>query len=110
MPPGNYRLAVQARDLAGNLSKRVPAGVVPLRYIRLEERRLAAVPGESLEVGVEADAPRIEWLLRRGSSVVGRGLARRAIRFDAPALPGRYVLVATAGGHSDRAVVVVRRP
>jgi FlgD Ig-like domain len=107
LPPRNYRLAVQARDLAGNLSKRVPAGVVPLRYIRLDETRIAAVPNENLVVGVEADAPRVEWILRRGSSVVDRGLARRAIRLDAPALPGRYVLVATAGNHSDRAVVVV---
>ena len=102
--PGTYRLAVQARDLAGNLSERVPAAVVPLRYVRLEETRVATAPGESVVVGVEADAPRVSWILRRGSSVVGRGLARRAVRFDAPARPGRYVLVATAGSHSDRAV------
>ena len=108
--PGTYRLAVQARDLAGNLSQRVPAAVVPLRYVRLEETRVTTAPGESVVLGVEADAPRVSWILRRGSSVVGRGLARRAVRFDAPARPGRYVLVATAGSHSDRAVVVVRRP
>ena len=83
---------------------------MPLRYIRLEESRIAAAPNENLVVGVETDAPRVDWILRRGSSVVERGLARRAIRFDAPARPGRYVLVATAGSHSDRAVVVVRRP
>jgi hypothetical protein len=110
LPPGTYRLAVQARDLAGNLSTRVPVAVVPLRYIRLEESMIAAVLDENLAVGVETDAPRVHWILRRGSSIVGRGLARRTIRFDAPALPGRYVLVATAGSHSDRAVVVVRRP
>ena len=68
------------------------------------------MPNENLVVGVETDAPRVDWILRRGSSVVGRGQARRTIRFDAPARPGRYLLVATAGGHSDRAVVVVRRP
>lgn len=110
LPPGNYRLAVQARDLAGNLSPRVPAAVVPLRYIRLDEPRVVAVPNESLVVGVETDAPRVDWILRLGSSVVGRGRARRAIRFKAPAVPRRYVLVASAGSHSDRALVVVRRP
>ena len=110
LAPGRYRLVVQARDLAGNLSKRVLAAVVPLRYIRLEEPRIVAVPNKQLVVGVETDAPRVDWILRRGSSVVGRGLAQRVIRFDAPALPGRYVLVATAGSHTDRAAVVVRRP
>jgi len=109
LPPGSYRLSVQARDLAGNLSRRIPAAVVPLRYIRLEEASVTAMPGERLAVGVEADAPRVRWILRRGSSVVGRGVARRAIRFDAPERPGRYVLVATAGDHSDRAVLLVRR-
>ena len=110
LPPGRYRLAVQARDLAGNLSKRVPAAVVPLRYVRLEETRIAAAPGERVVVGVDTDAPRVRWLLRRGSSVVDRGVARRAIRFLAPARPGRYMLVVTAGSHSDRALVIVRRP
>ena len=109
LPPGTYRLAVQARDLAGNVSKRVPAAVVPLRYIRLQKSRIVAAPNERVDVGVAADAPQVRWLLRRGSSVVGRGLARRAIRFDAPARPGRYVLVASAGSHSDRTLVLVRR-
>jgi hypothetical protein len=31
LPAGTYRLALQLRDLAGNLSKRVPAGVVRVR-------------------------------------------------------------------------------
>ncbi len=108
--PGTYRLAVQARDLAGNLSKRVPAAVVPLRYIRLEETRVSAVPGERAGVGLDTDASRVPWILRRGSSVVQRGVARRVIRFRAPERPGTYVLVATAGGHTARGLLVVRRP
>jgi hypothetical protein len=107
LPPSRYRLSVQARDLAGNLSDRVPAGVIPLRYIRLDERLVRAVSGDVVRVGIEADASRVEWLLRRGSSVVDRGRARREIRFRA-AEPGRYVLVATVGRHADRAIVVVR--
>lgn len=110
LPPGRYRLAVQARDLAGNLSERVPAAVVPLRYVSLDETRVATPPGERVVVGVDTDAPRVHWLLRRGSSAVDRGVARRAIRFLAPARPGRYMLVVTAGSHSDRAQVIVRRP
>ncbi len=104
-----YRLAVQARDLAGNLSRRVPAAVVPLRYIRLEETRVSAAPGERAGVGLDTDASRVPWILRRGSSVVQRGVARRVIRLRAPERPGTYVLVATAGGHTARGLVFVRR-
>jgi FlgD Ig-like domain len=107
--PGMYRLAVQARDLAGNLSKRVPAAAVPLRYIRLEETRDSAAPGGRVRVGLDTDAPRVAWILRRGSSVVQRGVARRVIRFRAPERPGRYVLVATVGVHTARGLLLVRK-
>jgi FlgD Ig-like domain len=107
--PGTYRLAVQARDLAGNLSKRVPAAVIPLRYVHLEATRVVTAPGELARVGVETDARRIRWILRRGSSVVQRGTGGRVIRLRAPDRPGRYVLVASAGGHTARALVRVRR-
>jgi hypothetical protein len=109
LPPGRYRLSVQARDLAGNVSRRVPAGTVELRYIVLGERTATVTPGQTVRIDVEADAPRVEWLLRRGSSIVLRGTARRTIRFGAPLQPGRFVLVATVGRHADRATVFVRR-
>lgn len=107
--PGMYRLSVQARDLAGNLSKRVPAAVVSLRYIRLEERSIETVPGVLARIEVDTDAPRVPWLLRRGSSVVQRGTGRRVIRLRAPDKPGTYVLVASAGAHSARGLLRVRR-
>ena len=101
--PGNYRLAVQARDLAGNLSKRVPAAVVPLRYIRLEETRISAAPGERLGVGIDTDAPRVRL---DPPARVERRRARRGEASDPPSAHrsgrARYVLVATAGGHSAR--------
>jgi hypothetical protein len=106
--PATYRLAVQARDLAGNLSKRVPAAVVPLRYIRLEETRISAARGERLGIGLDTDAARVPWILRRGSSVVQRGVARRVIRLRAPERPGTYVVVATAGSHTARGLLFVR--
>lgn len=109
LPPGNYRLSVQARDLAGNLSRGVPAAIVTLRYLRLDERLVTAAPAEPVAVTVDADARRVSWILRRGSSVVDRGTARRTIRLRAPERPGRYVLVASAAGHSARTVLVVRR-
>jgi hypothetical protein len=110
LPPARYRLAVQARDLAGNLSRRSPAVVVPLRYLRLDEHAVVAAPGERVRLGVETDARTVRWILRRGSSIVDRGVGRRAIRFRAPDRPGRYVLVAEAAGHPARALVAVRRP
>jgi hypothetical protein len=109
LPPGTYRLAVEARDLAGNLSRRVPAAVVPLRYIRLEETSISAAPGERARVGLDTDATTVHWLLRRGSSIVSRGVARRVIRLRAPERPGRYVLVANAGDHTARGLLFVRR-
>ena len=87
----------------------VLAAVVPLRYIRLEETRISAAPGERAGVGIDTDAPRTRWILRRGSSIVSRGAAGSVIRLRAPQRPGTYILVATAGGHSARGLVFVRR-
>jgi hypothetical protein len=106
--PATYRLAVQARDLAGNLSKRVPAAAVALRYIRLEETRISVARGERAGIGLDTDVARVRWILRRGSSVVQRGVARRVIRLRAPERPGTYVVVATAGGHTARGLLFVR--
>lgn len=109
LPPGVYRLAIQARDLAGNLSKIAPAGRVRLRYIGLSPRRVDARPGARVSYAVSADTPRVHWLLRRGSSIVKRGLAAKRIRLRAPDAPGRYVLTAQAAGHRARATLVVRK-
>jgi len=109
LPPGDYRLAVRAEDLAGNLSKPVQAGSVRIRYLELDERRLTVAPGDRVRVRASTDVQRFRWLLRRGSSTVDSGVTRRAIVLRAPTTPGRYVLVAEAGHHRARAVVVVRK-
>jgi FlgD Ig-like domain len=110
LAPGRYRLAVGARDLAGNLSRRVPVGVVPLRYIRFGETSILAAPRERARVRMDTDARRVRWTLRKGSSIVQRGVAGRVLRLRAPNQPGTYVLVATVGGHTARGMLYVRRP
>jgi hypothetical protein len=109
LPPGTYRLAVKAQDLAGNLSKIVPAGRVKLRYIGLSPLQAEAKPGARVSYAVAADAPRVHWVLRRGSSVVKRGLSGRKIRLRAPNAAGRYVLTARVAGHRSHATLVVRK-
>ncbi len=110
LPPGRYRLEIVAEDLAGNLSRPVSAGLVRIRYVELSQRVVRARAGARIAVGVSADAPRLLWSLRRGSSTVARGSAGKAIVLRAPRRPGRYLLVVEAAGHRARAAVVVRRP
>jgi hypothetical protein len=109
VPPGTYRLTVRAQDLAGNLSKVVSAGRVRLRYLKVAPRAAVAKPGARVTFYVSADARRVQWLLRRGSSVVERGTTARTIRLRAPDVPGHYVLVTGVGGHRTRAALVVRK-
>jgi hypothetical protein len=109
LPPGTYRLAVQAQDLAGNLSKIAPAGPVRLRYIGLAPLRADAKPGALVSYAASTDALRVRWVLRRGSSVVKRGLAGRKIRLRAPNAAGRYVLTARVAGHRAHATLLVRK-
>lgn len=106
LPPGTYVVSVGAVDLAGNstpVAKRAQVRV-ELRYITLASRRITGVrPGGRVEIGVSTDARRYVW--RLGSR---HGYARGPLlSIPAPAKPGRYRLVVTERGHSDRAVVVV---
>ncbi len=109
LPPGRYRLAVQAQDLAGNLSKIASAGPARLRYVLLSPRTAVARPDAGVVYAVSADVPRVNWLLRKGSSVVDRGVAGDRIRFHAPKAAGRYVLTARVAVHRARATLVVRK-
>ena len=108
LPPATYRLAVRAQDLAGNLSHVAPAGLVRVRYVLLSPRVARARPSQQVVFAVAADAPRVHWLLRKGSSIVYRGVGRRSIRFRAPETTGRYILTARVAGHRTRASVIVR--
>jgi len=109
LPPGRYRIALVAQDLAGNRSRRVAAGVVRIRYVEIERRRLRVRPGGPLRLSVSTDAAGVRYALRRGSSVVAAGAAGHRLVLRAPRRPGRYVLSVEAAGHRARALVLVTR-
>ncbi|MHB8469890.1 MAG: FlgD immunoglobulin-like domain containing protein [Gaiellaceae bacterium] len=107
LPPGTYVLSVGAVDLAGNRTpvERRARVRVELRYISLASRRIRGVrAGGRIEIGVSTDARRYGW--RLGAR---HGFAHGPVLgIAAPAKAGRYRLVVTEHGHSDRALVIVR--
>lgn len=106
--PGRYRLLLVAEDLAGNRSRRVFAGIVRIRYVEIEPRRLRVRTGERLRLRVSTDAARVRYALRRGSSVAAAGISGPRLVLRAPRRPGRYVLSVEAAGHRARALILVR--
>jgi hypothetical protein len=107
LPPGIYALSIGAVDLAGNstpVARRATVRV-QLRYITLASHRIAvAHPGERVEIGVSTDARRYAWRLRSRHGFAPGPL----LSLPAPSQRGRYQLIVTEHGHSDRAVVTVR--
>jgi hypothetical protein len=100
--PGDYRLALAAQDLAGNVAGSTRAFTVRLRYIDLFKHKFTP-RGRILRVRVSTDAKTVGWRLGRT-----RGNAKPPlIRLPVPSKPGRYTLTATANGHRARATVVV---
>ncbi|MDP8911266.1 MAG: hypothetical protein M3M94_04295 [Actinomycetota bacterium] len=104
---GTYRLALVARDLAGNVSRRTPPVFVRVRYIELSPQRVRVRPGGRARVHISTDAVPVEWRLGRRS---GRTRSR-VLSVRAPSDPGRYPLVVSIKDRTARALVVVaRRP
>ncbi len=102
--PGDYRLALAAQDLAGNVAGSTREFTVRLRYIDLFKHTFTP-RGRILRVRVSTDAKTVGWRLGRT-----RGNAKPPrIRLPVPSKPGRYTLTVTANGHRARATVVVRR-
>jgi hypothetical protein len=102
--PGDYRLALAAQDLAGNVAGSTRAFTVRLRYIDLFKHRFTP-RGRILRVRVSTDAKTVGWRLGRT-----RGNAKPPlIRLPVPSKPGRYTLTVTANGHLARATVVVHK-
>jgi hypothetical protein len=100
---GPHRLVLRAVDLAGNLSKPVPVGIVRIRFVTVGPHVLRAKAGARIGFRVRTDARRFTWRFgkRHGSSRPGLLVLRT------PSAPGRYRLVVTANGHSARALVIV---
>jgi len=99
---GDYRLALAAQDLAGNVAGSTRAFTVRLRYIDLFKHKFTP-RGRILRVRVSTDAKTVGWRLGRT-----RGNAKPPlIRLPVPSKPGRYTLTVTANGHRARASVVV---
>ncbi len=102
--PGDYRLALAAQDLAGNVAGSTRAFTVRLRYIDLLKHKFTP-RGRILRVRVSTDAKTVGWHLGRA-----RGNAKPPlIRLPVPSTPGRYTLTVRANGHRARATVVVRK-
>jgi hypothetical protein len=101
--PGEYRLALAAQDLAGNIAPSTREFTVRLRYLQLFRKRFTPRAGRTLRVRVSADAKTVTWRLgsRRGTG------KPPVLRIPAPSQPGRYTLTVSANGHRAKATVVV---
>jgi hypothetical protein len=100
--PGSYVLRLGAQDPAGNVSVPKRAGVVRVRFVELGRRTIPAQARTRFGVGVSADR-RVAWQLAGRNGTAAPGL----LVLRAPARPGRYPLVVTAGDHAARSTVVV---
>jgi FlgD Ig-like domain len=100
--PDDYRLALAAQDLAGNIAGSTRAFTVRLRYVELFRQKFTP-RGRIVHVRVSTDAKTVGWRL---GSAGGNGRPP-LLRLPVPSRPGRYTLTVTANGHRARATVVV---
>ncbi len=104
LPRGDYRLALAAEDLAGNVSAPGPAFSVTIRYVELARDVVRARAGTRFGVGVLSDARTVRWRFAGRTGTRSAGL----LVLRAPRKPGRYTLFVEANRRADRATVVVR--
>jgi hypothetical protein len=100
--PGLYHLRLRAIDEAGNPSPPSRAFTVRIRYIALGRHLLRIPAGGKLRVLVSTDAHVYSW---RIGSRHGHSHARQLVL--AAGAPGRYELIVSERGHTDKATVVV---
>ena len=103
LKPGDYRLALAAKDLAGNRAGSTRAFTVVLRFVELTKPRYVT-HGPVVRVRVSTDAKTVHWRL------AGRSGTARPPRLvlPVPSATGRYTLTVSANGHRARATVIVR--
>jgi hypothetical protein len=100
--PGTYRVALAAKDLAGNETSTRAFSVV-VRFVELRPRYVTH--GPVVRVRVSTDAKKVHWRFAGRS-----GTARPPkLTLRVPSQPGRYTLTVSANGHRARATVVVRK-
>jgi FlgD Ig-like domain len=102
--PGEYRLALAAQDLAGNIAPSTREFPVRLRYVELFRKRFTPRASRTLRVRVSADSKTVTWRLGDRSGSAKPPL----LKIPVPAQPGPYTLTVSANGHRARATVVVR--
>ena len=100
--PGDYRLALVARDLAGNVAPSTREFTVRLRYVDLFRQKFTP-HGRTQRVRVSTDAKTVSWHLGNKHGTAKPPL----LRIPVPTKPGRYTLTVRANGHRARATVVV---
>lgn len=120
--PGNYLVAVQVRDAAGNLGTG-PSSLPPtrrrtrghpgvrVRYISASSPNAGLPAGTRAALRVDTDRPVYRWGLHRaGAAFVGRRRTSRArvLRFRVPRRPGVYVLTLSAGRNRFQLPLAVR--
>ena len=102
VPAGRYRVTIAARDIAGNLSRRVRVGTLFVRYVRLPHAVYRAAAGTKFGTHVLTDSRGVRWRLGNRH---GTGKSHLVLR--APKQPGRYRLTVGVGDHETTAIVVV---
>jgi hypothetical protein len=103
LPEGRYRIVLRGEDRAGNIGPPARAFTVVVRYVVLAKKVIHATAGGRFSVGVSTDSSVYHW---RIGSRHGRARGPRLSLAAGPA--GRYVLVVSERGHSDRATLIVR--
>jgi len=99
---GRYRVTIAARDIAGNLSRRVTVGTLFVRYVRLPHAVYRVTAGTKFGTHVLTDSRGVRW--RLGAR---RGTGKSHLVLRAPKQPGRYRLTVGVGDHQASAIVVV---
>ena len=102
VPAGRYRVTIAARDIAGNLSRRVRVGTLFVRYVRLPHAVYRAAAGTKFGTHVLTDSRGVRWRLGNRH---GTGKSHLVLR--APKQPGRYRLTVAVGDHQATATVIV---
>lgn len=111
---GSYRVSIQVRDRAENLSDAVDALTAEVRYVDVVPDVIVARRGGRLGFRILTDAARVSWRLRRPHGRVLLADAHVeagpvAVQLPGRIRPGRYVLQVVANGHRERAVVRVTK-